>query len=55
MHETLFSDKDGMELLIPVYGVAHCGSWGTKNVGNLKNQENVWSYIAEQYKRLEDK
>ncbi len=55
MHGTLFSDQDGKELLIPVYGVAHCGSWGTKNAGDFENQKKVWSYIAKQYKQLEDK
>ena len=37
--------------LIPVYGVAPCGSWGVKNVGDEQTMKQAWYRIAEEYYR----
>ena len=31
---------------IKVYGVAHCGSYGSNNVGGMKNMIKAWKIIA---------
>ncbi|MBR6150213.1 MAG: hypothetical protein IKQ25_02935 [Lachnospiraceae bacterium] len=38
---------------IMVYGVAHCGSRGSQNVGGPKKMKSAWNYVAEQYHKLE--
>lgn len=44
----------GKCLTIPVYGVAHCGSFGTRNAGGFKKMQVVWEKIAEEYRELEE-
>ena len=34
---------------IPVYGVAHCGAWGKRNVGGMEKMKENWRFIAEEY------
>ena len=36
---------------IPVYGVAHCGAWGKRNVGGMDKMKENWKCIAEEYRR----
>ena len=49
-HEVSF----GKDLNIPVYGVAHCGSFGTRNAGGFEKMQVVWEKIAEEYRELEE-
>ena len=35
---------------IPVYGVAHSGSFGMKNVGGENTMRMAWESIAKEYK-----
>lgn len=35
---------------IPVYGVAHSGAWGKRNVGGMENMKKNWRIIAEEYR-----
>ena len=48
-HEASF----GKNLTVPVYGVAHCVSWGTRNAGKIEKMRVVWEKIAEEYRSLE--
>jgi len=34
---------------IPVYGVAHCGSLGQRNVGGKDKMKLAWEKIAAEY------
>ncbi len=34
---------------IPVYGVAHCGSWGKRNIGGENTMKKAWNQIAKEY------
>lgn len=37
---------------IKVYGVAHCGSYGSNNVGGMKNMIKAWKAIAKDFNGL---
>lgn len=45
-HKAYFSGNK----TIPVYGVAHCGAWGKRNVGSMERMKVNWQFIAEEYK-----
>ncbi len=34
---------------VMVYGVAHCGARGSRNVDGFQNMKKTWDYIAKQY------
>lgn len=44
-----FKTSFPLDSSIPVYGVAHCGAWGLRNVGGIDNMKKVWKYIADEY------
>ena len=39
---------------IKVYGVAHCGSFGTNNVGGMENMKKAWKAIAKDFHKLNE-
>lgn len=42
---------DSIKKDIKVYGVPHCGTFGTNNVGGMKKMEEIWKFIASDDKK----